>query len=371
MSGDAGRVDVAGTVTAGSYPGVGRPHTADWAALAGAIAGGRVGESIIGAPRRLEFDVSAVAPAGCRRLVGDLFVDDPAARNGRPVLVVCGPGGGMSRRYFDLAPDGAGGSSVGWSMARSLAATGLWVLTLDHPAVGESDEPDDAWALGPEQVAAVDAAAVATAVAGLRAGTLVDDLAASPDLLVVGCGHSMGGLLVVLQQAHHRPYDAVALLGFAGSGLPAAIVPAEAAYAGDPAGARAAIRDLAQARFGRPLAVGNTGPSPMLLGPGVVVPDAAIAAITASSAPLLVQPGLLSMIPGSSAPEQAAVDVPVFLAVGEHDITHGDPRAIPSEFPAADDLTLLVLRGAGHNHNVAPPRQRLWDRLADWCHALP
>jgi alpha-beta hydrolase superfamily lysophospholipase len=335
-----------------------------------------VGESSTEAPRRLELDVSAAAPAGCRRLVGDLFVDGRAARPGRPVLVVCVPGGGMSRRYFDLAvdgeavPNGAAGDAGGWSMARSLAAAGLWVLTLDHPGVGDSDVPDDPGALGPDAVAATDAAAVAAAAAGLRAGTLVDGLAAVPDLLVVGCGHSMGGLLTVLQQAHHRSYDAVALLGFAGSGLPATLLPAEAPYAGDPASARAAIRDLAEARFGRPLAVGNTGPSPMLLGPGVVVPEAAIAAITASGSPLLVQPGLLSMIPGSSAPEQAAIDVPVFLGVGEHDITHGDPRVIPSEFPACDDVTLFVLRGAGHNHNVAPPRQQLWDRLAAWADGL-
>jgi alpha-beta hydrolase superfamily lysophospholipase len=324
-----------------------------------------VGDRTTGAPRRLELDVSAVAPAGCRRLVGDLFVGDTPGPAARPVLVVCLPGGGMSRRYFDLAVDGEPG---GWSMARALAATGLWVLTLDHPAVGDSDGPDDPWTLDVGAVADADSAAVAAAVDGLRAGTVDEALAPAPDLVVVGCGHSMGALVVVHQQARNRTYDAVALLGFAGSGLPASLGPAEAAVAGDPAAAQAAIRDLAEARFGRPLPVGTTGASPMLL--GVPVPDAAVTAITGSGSALLVQPGLLSMIPGASAPELAAIDVPLFLGVAEYDITYGDPRAIPAEFPSVDDVTLLVLRNAGHNHNVAPTRAVLWQRLATWARDL-
>jgi alpha-beta hydrolase superfamily lysophospholipase len=272
----------------------------------------------------------------------------------------------MGRRYFDLAVDG---EPDGWSMARALAATGLWVLTLDHPAVGDSDGPDDPWALDVATVADVDAAAVARVVDGLRAGTLVDALAPVPDLVAVGCGHSMGALVAVHQQARSRSSDALALLGFAGSGLPHALAPAEAALAGDPAAARASIRALAEARFGRPLAAGTTGPSPTLL--GVPVPEAAVAAIAAVGSPLLVQPGLLSMIPSASAPELDAVDVPLFLGVGEHDITAGDPREIPADFPSVDDVTLLVLRGAGHNHNVAPTRHVLWHRLAQWAHTLP
>ena len=348
-----------------------------------------MGDATTPACWRLELDVSSVAPPGCHRLVADLFAPSgTGAAPSRPVLVVCLPGGGMSRRYFDLRVDVAEGAADeadeadeadaadvtgaagGWSMARALAAHGLWVLTLDHPAVGESDTPDDPWTLGPDVVADVDAAAVAGAVAGLRTGDLVEGVGPVPSVVVVGCGHSMGGLLGVHLQARRRGFDALALLGFAGSGLPAAITDEEAAHAGDPARARAAIRELAAARFGRPLAVGTTGPLPMLLGPGVVVPDAALAAITASGASLLVQPGLLSMIPGASATEQAAIDVPLFVGVGEHDITFGDPRAIPAEFPACDDVTLFVLRGAGHNHNVAPPRQVLWDRLAAWCRAV-
>ena len=67
------------------------------------------------------------------------------------------------------------------------------------------------------------------------------------------------------------------------------------------------------------------------------------------------------MIPGASAPELAAVDVPVFLGVGDRDIT-GEARRIPGQFPPAADITLYVLEESGHNHNVAPTRQVLWER---------
>ncbi len=76
--------------------------------------------------------------------------------------------------------------------------------------------------------------------------------------------------------------------------------------------------------------------------------------------------GLTSMIPGSVAAEMAAVDVPVFLGLGEHDIA-GDPHGIPAFFPRCTDLTLFVLAATGHNHNVAPAREVLWDRLGAWA----
>jgi hypothetical protein len=312
---------------------------------------------------RLALDVSAVAPAGCRRLVGDLFVGDGFGTTSGPrILVACLPGGGMSRRYFDLAVPTEPGD---WSMARALAGRGMAVLTLDHAGVGDSDAPDDPWTLTPAVVADVNAAAVDRVCDGLRAGTLVDGLGAVPRLVTVGCGHSMGALLAVHQQARRRTYDALSLLGFSGAGLPAALTDAERAFIDDPDGAQAQLRPLAEARFGRPLVMGATGASPYLL--GVPVPEAAVVAIGGSSANMLTQCGLLSMIPGASRPQLGAVAVPVFVGVGEHDITVGDPRLIPADFPGTDDITLFVLRSAGHNHNVAPTRAVLWERLARWA----
>jgi len=318
--------------------------------------------------------VSSIAPAGVHHLVADLVIAAHGAAHGathgadratgQPTIVlVCMPGGGMSRRYFDLQAEGAGDS---YSMAAHLAGRGVVVVLLDHPGVGESDVPHDAYTLTPATVAAIDAAAVATLLDRLRAGTLAEGVAAIPLFVPVGCGHSMGGLVTVWMQAGHRTYEAVALLGFAGSGLLSHLTEAERAYVDDPEGVARDLAPLVATRFGAPRSRGGrtgTGSSPFLL--AVDVPDNAKAAIGASGSVLLTLCGLTSMIPGASRPALNAVDVPVFIGVGEHDIT-GAAHQIPAQFPSSRDITLFVCPGSGHNHNVAPTRTELWDRLLGW-----
>jgi pimeloyl-ACP methyl ester carboxylesterase len=98
------------------------------------------------------------------------------------------------------------------------------------------------------------------------------------------------------------------------------------------------------------------------------VPPEALDALGGVKTRLLGIVGLTSMIPGSVDREMAAVDVPVFLALGEHDIA-GDPHAIPACFTGCRDFTLFVLPGTGHNHNVAPDRELLWERFVVWARA--
>lgn len=305
-------------------------------------------------------DVGAVAPAGVRRVVAEVFAGPPEALPSTPVVMTCLPGGGMSRRYFDLEVAGDPGT---YSMAAYLAARGIIVITADHPGVGDSDTPDDGYELTPRMVADVDAFATSQLLDRLRSGKLLDGYPALPGLVSVGCGHSMGGLLTVHQQAHHRTHDALVLLGFAGGGLPDLLTDEERRYADDPEGATAAIARLAAARFGAAASRGATAASPFLI--AVPVPDAALAAITAAGSNLLNLCGLFSMIPGVSSPELEAVDVPVLIGVGEHDIT-GASHDIPAHLPNSRDITLFVCPGAGHNHNVAPTRARLWNRLLAW-----
>jgi hypothetical protein len=76
------------------------------------------------------------------------------------------------------------------------------------------------------------------------------------------------------------------------------------------------------------------------------------------------------MIPGSSGPEIAAIDVPVFLGLGEHDLVRA-PHTVPAQLHASSDVTVFVLPGAGHDHNVLDNRADLWDRLAAWVTHLP
>jgi pimeloyl-ACP methyl ester carboxylesterase len=103
--------------------------------------------------------------------------------------------------------------------------------------------------------------------------------------------------------------------------------------------------------------------SEWLTGDGV--PGEVITAMSVTSAPLLTMAGLTSMIPGSLEPEMAAITVPVLVAVGEHDIV-GPTDRLADDVPAAQPVTVTVIPGASHNHNVAPTRELLWDALADW-----
>jgi pimeloyl-ACP methyl ester carboxylesterase len=253
----------------------------------------------------------------------------------------------MNLRYFTL--DGE------YDMADHLAAAGLVVVAIDHPGVGDSDVPDDPWALTAEAVSDIDAAGVSAVV------TMVSERFSLRDPIIVGAGHSMGAMLTVFVQARHRLYDGLALFGYSGRGLPEVLSPDEIAYRSD-------IVSLAKERFGLPLPIGETAGSEMLLGPAAA--EDAVAALTHAISPLLVCCGLLSMIPKSHIEELAAIDVPVFNGVGEHDIT-GPPHEVPTYFTSSNDVTLHVLRGAFHNSNAAPNRREQWDRFIVWANTVP
>lgn len=288
--------------------------------------------------------VTDPALADVRRVAVTVFQPGASVPVDRAVLW-CVPGGGMTRRYFDLEVDG-------YSMARHLAELGHVVISVDPPGVGDSDVPGDGWALLPEVIADVLEAVRVQLGAELGLAERIE----------IGVGHSAGGLLLARQQARHRGFHAVALLGVSGGGLPDVTTPDEMAYAHDEGRLAPALVDLAKARFGEPLPVMARGSSERLVGHEM---DSHVhEALVRTRAPLLALVGTMSLIPGSSASAFEAIDVPVFLGVGDADIA-GPPHRIPRQFPRSRDVTLVVVR-SGHNHNVAPGRHLLWDRLSQW-----
>jgi pimeloyl-ACP methyl ester carboxylesterase len=309
----------------------------------------------------LMVDLGGRGPSGCRQIATDLFVPNEA--NSSPVLWCCVPGGGISRVYFDLAVPG---SSDTYSMAQFVAQRGHLVLTIDPPGVGESDSPDDGYELTPQSVADVLNLVVADVLAMIGSGE-VDGMPSREFRDVIGVGHSAGGLLVACEQARHRTFDALALLGFSGSGLPAVLTEEEAKFIDRPVELTAALPELVRARFGKALPEGTSADSDMLL-VGTESTEAKAAAKRASSR-LLGLVGLTSLIPGSIQPELNLIDVPTFVGVGEHDIA-GPASALPAQLPGCRDLTLLTLAGVGHNHNVTESRLELWDRLERWVRSL-
>jgi alpha-beta hydrolase superfamily lysophospholipase len=316
-------------------------------------------------PVRLETDVSGVAPSGATTVVAELFPPRPDLLGERPILLCCLPGGGMSRRYFDLEVTPEEGN---YSMARHLADRGFVVVTLDHLGVGESSRPDDGYDLTPHVLADVNGYVTEQILDRLRKGLLTSDLAPMPAAVSIGVGHSAGAGLTVHQQARHHSHVALALLGYHGRGLPGQLTDTERGFAGDAEGLRREIARLVRERFGDPLPMMARGSSQLLVAAPMTesVHDALVAARTN----LLGLVGLSSMIPGSYGPELATIDVPVFLGLGSLDLADAI-HEVPGQFPASRDVTLFVLQGSGHNHNVASNREQLWDRLASWARALP
>jgi alpha-beta hydrolase superfamily lysophospholipase len=286
----------------------------------------------------------------------------------QPLLLVCTPGGGMNRRYFDIAV----GDDRSYSFARAMAAAGLMVATLDTPGIGDSPRPADGFSLTPDMLAAANAHAARVLAEGVRTGGLVPGLAGVPDTTVLGVGHSMGAALTLMMQAAHGPFTGLILLGFSCNGLRQILTEEEAGYEGRPDALRAALRGLAMARYQEDYP--PVGGSERMREQGrdlfsaARVPRALMEALAPARAPLLPQPATFVLVPGSLAPEAARITVPVLLALGDSDIA-GPPHAIPASFPACPDLGLLVLPQTGHTHFVFASRETLFRRCAGWAAA--
>ncbi len=318
-------------------------------------------------PTRLtrSIDVSGVAgDSEILAVAADICLPDPARLGARPTVLFCLPGGGVTKRFYDL--DGEGDRS--FSFAEAMAGQGFITVAIDHLGVGESSRPRDGFAVAIDQTVQANALAVDDIIAALRVGTLAPGFPSLPTLRSIGVGHSMGGLFTVLQQAHHRQHDAVIVLGFSTNGLPIALTPEELAFAGDPAGARANLARLTQAKFGAPYFDLDVPADDEIYG-GPKGDARAMAAARSAKGALHAMGGLLSMIPGSVAPEAAAIDVPVFLGLGDRDIA-GTPHEIPKSFTGSRDITLFVMPETRHCHFYFPTRASLFRRIWTWIAGL-
>ena len=283
----------------------------------------------------------------------------PAGLGPAPTALVCIPGGGMTRRYFDLLVPNSDDDS--FSFARQMARRGFIVVLIDSLGVGESTRPADGYALTADLVAQANAQATDAALDRLRER--------HPDLRSIGVGHSMGALLTVVQQARYAQHAAIAVLGFSTRGLPEYLSAEAKALVADREALLREVPRLAKAMFREPYpSIGRTSDGSQLYA-GLHAEAAGVQAIKPAREKLLPVPAFHSMLPGNVAPEAAAVEVPVFVGLGELDIA-GPPADAPKAFTASQNVQLKVWPKTGHSHFIFAGRAALYDDLAAWANSL-
>lgn len=315
------------------------------------------------------FDVSDALPAKGRFALAASWIAPADLGPGAAItLLVCLPGGFLSRRYFDLESQ----NSRKYSFAEAMVSRGHAVLAFDHVGTGDSTKPeseDIGVEIGVDGIAAANQAALEQALARIRAG---DPESGTPPLSIarcIGVGHSMGSMLTVEQQALARPHDALLLFSFSTRGTPRFIGPDLMAYADQPERLRRAMPEILTREMGGPYPPRANGASEdrvAAFGVGTAPPEAE-RALQDAATNLLGVGGLTSMVPGGYAPAAEKVDVPVLMVFGDHDLH--DDRHTAAELPLVRELETWQQEDAWHCHFVANTRDRLWERVALWLDA--
>ncbi len=333
----------------------------------------------------IRIDVTdAVGYGQQAEIAATVYLPDPSMLGPRPVVCFEFPGGGYNRSYYAMdLPGWAPGGEAAWHVER-----GWIVVAVDHLQVGDSTvfAPD---LLTFEHVVAGNHAAVEHVLASLAAATLADGFPAIERPVRIGVGQSMGGCFTLVQQAHHRSFDAIAILGYSAihtvvpsapgtpnvampwmtrAGYPLAskllnpeVLAAAAHQAGDAEQLAEAVeagehiwtwafhhdsepRDLVEAD----MAGMSGGPLPSW-----------------RSATMLGC-AILQVAPGVVATEAASITSPVFIANGERDVVP-NPWIESRAYISSSDITTVVIPQMAHMHNFAPTREQLWSRMHDWA----
>lgn len=308
-------------------------------------------------PIAIDFDVTDALPAdavGEARVTisGWLFLPGTPAYPVKPAAIVLIAGGSYDKRYHHVQVPGRDG----YSAAEHLAALGNIVLLTDHLGVGQSTRLPDQKKATRYVVARANHAAVAQFRQKLAEGTLHPSLPAMTDVTVIGGGHSMGGMQTIIQQARHRSYDGVMVIGYTADGV-------HFTMNGRKLRAADFIPDESPDYTTNDRAALHEGFHWEDVPHDVVAADDALAVET----PACV--GLDSIRTGIVRPEAAAIDVPVYICLGERDVSP-DPHAEPAFYHNSPDVTLHILPRSGHCQSFASTRHAMWDRMHRWSQGV-
>ena len=321
----------------------------------------------------LRVDVSSVVPLqGPLEVALSVYLPDASELSSTPIIMAAFPGGGYSRGYFDMRFAG----HTRYSEAEHHTAAGLIFIAGDHLGVGESTIADFS-KLSIEMIAAGNDFAVREVVRKLEAGTLTPGFPAVRNATKIGIGQSMGGCITIVMQANHRTYDAIAPLGYS------------AIHTVLPQRSQEAYREAMQAHVqARDADLSNlsVAESSRHVADFVYpfhwedVPKEILDADMSGGYPIrntappfgsktVPSCALQMMAPGCVAKEAAAVEVSVFVGVGERDVCPNS-HAEPSAYAHSQDVSLFIVPRMAHMHNFASTREMLWDRLVEWSRMI-
>ena len=278
------------------------------------------------------------------------------------------PGGGYSRGYYDL-PAFRGEL---YSEAEHHTAQGIIFIAYDHLGVGDSSCPDEELTIS--LIAAANDAAIREMVGMIEGGTLSPRLPPLGSFFKIGIGQSMGGAMTIVMQGAHGTFDAI--IPLASSAIHPCLPQRspEADRRSEEGWSSQGSRDVPRLRDAAELA--------QYIADYVYpffwddVPAEIINADQAGGFPVRRQSpswgsktiprcASLFMTRGCIAAEAAAVTVPVLVCVGERD-TCPEPRAEPTAFARATDVSVFMVPKMAHMHNFASTRRILWERIVGW-----
>ncbi|MFT3930949.1 MAG: alpha/beta fold hydrolase [Spongiibacteraceae bacterium] len=310
-------------------------------------------------PIAITFDVSNVLPddiTGGERIAISawlFFPDDITKLHAKPTVMTLVHGGSYDKRYFHCEIPG----HTDYSAAQYLAELGNIVLVPDLLGVGDSAKAANQKKATRHIVALANHAADIECYRRLKEGRLHSSLPAFDTFTKVGVGHSMGGMQIITQQAEHKTYDGVMILGFTtigvhfsinGNRVPAKVTPLDAPIADYTEGGRAYLHETFHWDD---------------IPPEIIAFDDSLEVPTPSTI------GLSALRSREIAKDAARIETPVFVCMGERDVSP-DAHAETANYKHSRDVTLHILVRSGHCHNFASTRHILWNRMHDWSRWL-
>ena len=248
-----------------------------------------------------------------------------ASSPAKNITLFCLPGGGLSKDYFDLAPE--------FSFAARMSALGYDVIAMDHPGIASNPIAETHPFYTPQDAA------------GYMVKALGQWDIQTP---IIGVGHSLGGMMIMLMQGAHSPFKALALFGSSAGGLDWGLSDEEKTYINKPDAFARDLEKLSLAKFGGPISRHGRGPSGESIVFGGETP-ALTQSLRDAACEMNSAGAMMSMMRGSFRAEVEAIDVPLFFAFGDHDIGI-PPKDAPKDYINAPSTELIILENTGHNH---------------------